>query len=233
MGMCLGSSNHHFWEKDGMGLKGKPSNKKWSSTFVLPAIRTYFWFNIFLRFTGCSGRRRVLATGFCVPWKSTVLWRSRLHTSILESGTETFPRPNAPDKQKGFPSLVKIMRSRLHFEKLWGCLVHVSMSAHWLTICPFLTEIVEFFMQKSYQTDSRLEWVSPIFGGCCLTPPPAPNPPPKIWRHLPDSQMPVTMVEVALANLNLKLSGVGSFFQSRFEKKWGEHRSPSLLIWPN
>jgi hypothetical protein len=99
-----------------------------------------------------------------MPWKSTVLWRSRLQTSILEPGTETFPRPNAPDKQKGFPSLVKIRRGRLHFQKLWGCLVHVSMS-----VCPFLTEIVGFSMQKCYQTDSLFEWVPPIFGGCCLT----------------------------------------------------------------
>jgi len=87
--------------------------------------------------------------------------------------------------------------------------VHVSMSAHWLTICPFLTEIVGFFMQKSYQTDSLFEWVPPILGGV-----PSPRPsPPKIWRPLPDSQMPVTMVEVAWIILNLKLSGVGSFFQ--------------------
>jgi hypothetical protein len=194
MGMCLGSIIHHH-------------------EYFCTACN--IWLNIFLRFTGCSGRRRVLATGFCVPWKSTVLWRSRLQTSILESGTETFLRPNAPDKQKGFPSLVKIRRSRLHFQKLWGCLVDVCMSAHWLTISSSLTKIVRFFMQKSYQTDSLFKRVPPIFGECCLTPPPAPNPPPKIWRHPPDSQMSVTMVEVALTILNLKLSGVGSFSQSR------------------
>jgi hypothetical protein len=104
-----------------------------------------------------------------VPWKSTVLWRSRLQTSILESGTETFPRPNAPVKQKGFPSLVKIRRSRLHFQKLWGCLVNVSMSAHWLTICSFLTKIVRFLMQQSYKLTHYLSGF-PLYLGSVASP---------------------------------------------------------------
>jgi hypothetical protein len=98
-------------------------------------------------------------------------------TSILESGTETFPRPNAPDKQKGFPSLVKIRRSRLHFQKQWGCFVHLAMSAHWLTICPFLTEIVGFFMQKCYQTDSLLSGFPLYLGGVSSPHPPPPTHP--------------------------------------------------------
>jgi hypothetical protein len=125
--MSLGSVIHHFWEKDGMGLKGKPWNEKCSSTFVLPARRTHFWFNIFLRFTGCSGRPRVLATGFCVPWKSTVLWRSRLqdiHTGVRNWNISTSQRPwqikriplSREDKEKSTPlsKAVGVLSACLH-----------------------------------------------------------------------------------------------------------------------